>query len=79
MMTDHDPAQFIAGVKAGADYTGAGGRDAQCKAALFLGEWLTIRKGGQGADGMFAEAEALCQPLSIEHAAAAAELRRMNP
>ncbi len=85
LMTDHNPAQFSAGVKAGAGYSAAGARsaagvgDARCKAVLFLGEWLTIRKGGDGARAMFAEAENLCPPLSIERAAAAAELQRAAP
>ena len=75
-MTDHDSAQFISGVKAGAGYTGGGGRDTRCKSALFLGEWLTLHKREAEARGMFAEATELCRPLSIERAAASAELRR---
>jgi len=75
-MSGHNPEQFISGVEAGAGYSNANGPDARCKAALFAGEWLTIRKAGVGAREMFAEAERTCQPLSIERAVATAELQR---
>lgn len=86
LMSDHSPAQFMAGVQAGAGYLGAAetesGRrlsgDSKCKAALFLGEWLTIRKKGLGAREMFAEAESACRPLSFERAEATAELQRLS-
>jgi tetratricopeptide (TPR) repeat protein len=78
-MSDHDPAQFISGVRVGSRTAGAGDPAARCKAALFMGEWLTIRKAGAGARDMFAEAADVCQPLSLEHAAAAAELKREIP
>jgi len=74
-ITDHDPVQFIANVKAGAGYAQVPSHGAQCKSALFIGEWLTIRNQG-GAHEMFAEAERICAPLSIDRALAAAELRR---
>ena len=78
LMADHDTAQFISGVRAGTA-TANPGRDSKCKAALFLGEWLTLRKAGVGARDMFSEAEAACQPLTIEHGAAVAELQRLPP
>lgn len=76
-MSDHNPEQFISGVRAGAGYANPGSRDSKCKAALFLGEWLTLRKAGVGARELFTEAQATCRPLSIEQGAATAELRRL--
>jgi len=76
LMSDHNPEQFFSGVVAGVSYSNTNSTDARCKAALFVGEWLTIRKGGAGAHDMFAEAERTCQPLSIEKAVATAELQR---
>ena len=79
LMSDHNPEQLISGVEAGAGYSNANGPDARCKAALFAGEWLTIRKAGVGAREMFAEAERTYAPLSIERAVAVAELQRLAP
>ena len=75
-MSDYDPAQFISSVRAGAAYGTR--RTNQCETALFIGEWLAIRKKSQGAREMFAEAEADCRPLSIERAVATAELQRLS-
>ena len=69
--------RFPFGARASAGYANPGSGDAKCKTALFLGEWLTLRKSGVGARDMFLEAQAICQPLSIEKAAATAELQRM--
>ncbi len=76
---DHDSEQFISGVRAGTEYANPGSMDAKCKSALFLGEWLTLRKAGIGARDMFSEAEAACQPLTIERSTATAELQRLPP
>ncbi len=77
LMEDHNAEQFILGVRAGAGYANPGSRDSKCKAALFLGEWLTFRKASVGARALFTEAQATCRPLSIEQGAATAELRRL--
>jgi tetratricopeptide (TPR) repeat protein len=79
LMTDHTPEQFISGVRAGADYANPGNQASKCKTALFLGEWLTLRKAGAGARDMFSEAEATCLPLTIERSTALAELQRLTP
>jgi len=78
-MSDHDPAQFLSGVRAGTRTAGADTPAARCKAALFMGEWLTLRNAGVGAREMFTEAAGLCEPLSLDHAVAAAELKRELP
>ena len=77
LMSDDDPAQFVSGVRAGAGYAGSNEQDARCKATVFLGEWLTIRKSGVGAREIFTEAENVCPPLSLEKAVASAELLRV--
>jgi hypothetical protein len=77
-MSDHDTAQFIAGARAGSAYAGHNTRNARCETTLFLGEWLIVRKKGEGAGALFTEALSTCRPLSVEHTVAAAELRRLG-
>lgn len=74
-ISDHDSAQFIAGARAASAYAGRHGR---CETTLFLGEWLVVRKKGQGAQNLFNEALSVCRPLSVEHAVAASELQRLT-
>jgi len=80
-MSNHDAAQFIAGARAGSAYVGtSGGRNARngrCETALFLGEWMVLRKKGDGARDLFKEALEICRPLTVEHAVATAELARL--
>ncbi len=75
-MADHDAHDFVAGVLAGASAAPGNKRQRQCETALFLGEWLTLHDDGKGARDMFVQAETTCVPLSLEHATAAAELKR---
>lgn len=78
-MSDDDSAHFISGVKAGAGFVATGRRDAQCETGLFLGEWLLMRKKPGEARASLMEAEAACQPLTLERATATAtaELARL--
>ncbi len=77
-MSDYNPEQFMAGVRAGAAYTDRRNHDYQCETSLFMGEWLVLRKKGKGAREMFADAEAHCRPLSVERTVASAELSRLD-
>lgn len=79
LMSDYDIKQFTAGVRAGAAYADRRNRDHACEAALFAGEWLIIRKHGNGAAKMLIEAKTACPPLSIEQAVATAEFKRLAP
>jgi hypothetical protein len=80
-MSDHNAVQFIAGARAGSAYASAGGgrnaRVTRCETTLFLGEWLVVRKRGEGARDLFNEALQICRPMSVEHAVATAELQRL--
>lgn len=76
-MSDHSPAQFVSGVRAGAAYADRHNREQSCETALFIGEWLVIRKKSQGARAFFTEAATNCPSMSIERAIAAAELKRL--
>jgi tetratricopeptide (TPR) repeat protein len=78
LLSDHNTAQFVAGARAGSAYAGRNPRNAQCETSLFLGEWLLVRKKGEGAQEMFQEALSICRPLSFENAVATAELRRLS-
>lgn len=71
LMSDQEPAQHIRTASM------EGRHAARCPAALFAGEWLTIRKDREGAREMFVEATGICPPLSLEHATATAELARL--
>jgi len=71
LMSDQEPAQPIQTANM------EGRHAARCPAALFAGEWLTIRKDSDGAREMFTEAVSTCRPLSLEHATATAELTRL--
>jgi tetratricopeptide (TPR) repeat protein len=77
-MSDYKPAEFMSSMRAGAAYVGRR-RGVQCDTALFMGEWLVMRKRGAGAREMFTEAQTSCGPLSIERAVATAELGRLQP